>query len=203
MHQGRDQAGDDAVSRLPTDRGPTGRGAHSGYERLAKGLGYFSLGLGLLELLAPRALCRALGMEGKENLVRAYGAREAMTGVAILMSHDPTPWIYGRVAGDAVDLATLAADPPEDGRQRANRAVAAVAVAGVTLLDAACAYGLSADKRLSRPGAWDYGDRSGFPRPAGAMRGAASDFEVPDDFRMPDPLRPWKDGAPAVADGFA
>jgi hypothetical protein len=34
-------------------------------------LGWFSIGLGLAEILAPRALCRALGMEGREALVQA------------------------------------------------------------------------------------------------------------------------------------
>ena len=89
-------------------RGATGRGAHSGYEALAKGLGWLSIGLGLAELVAPQALCRALGLEGRETLVQVYGAREMATGVAILMSHDPTPWVWGRVGGDVVDLATLA-----------------------------------------------------------------------------------------------
>lgn len=188
------------MSRAPQaydTRGASGRGVHSGYERLAKGLGVFSIGLGLVEMLAPRALCKAIGLEGHETLVRAYGIRETMAGVAILMSHDPTPWMIGRVAGDAVDLATLAVDQPEDASQRANRAIAAVAVAGVTMLDIACAYGLSADKRLSKSGDYDYADRSGFLRSPQAMRGAASDFDVPGDYRVPDPLRPWQDGRPA------
>ena len=33
--------------------------------------------------------------------------------------------------------------------------------------------------------------RSGMPRPANDMRGAAAGFEVPKDFRIPEPLRPW------------
>ena len=175
--------------------GATGRGAHSGYESLARGLGYFSIGLGLVELLAPRTMCRLLGMEGRETMLRAYGAREAMTGVAILTSHDPTPWIVGRVAGDAVDLATLGVDVPSQPEQRANRAVATVAVAAVTILDVACAWGLSRDKRLSPAGTYDYGDRSGFPKDPSAMTGAASDFRTPDDFRIPDALRPWQSEA--------
>ena len=77
-------------------------------ETLATGLGWFSIALGLAEIVAPRALCRAIGLEGREGLVRAYGVREVMTGMAILTSHDPTPWIWGRVGGDALDIATLA-----------------------------------------------------------------------------------------------
>ena len=67
-------------------RGARGRGAHSDSERLARGLGYVSIALGLAELLAPRAVGRSIGLEGRETLVRACGAREIATGVAILAS---------------------------------------------------------------------------------------------------------------------
>ena len=78
--------------------------AHS----MARGLGWFSIGLGLAEVLAPRALTRGLGMEGNEQLVQAYGLREIATGIGILSSDQPAPWIWGRVGGDALDMATLA-----------------------------------------------------------------------------------------------
>lgn len=180
---------------FPT-RGAIGRGAHSGYEALAKGLGWFSLGLGLAELVAPQALCRALGLEGRETLVQVYGAREIATGVAILMSHDPTPWIWGRVGGDAVDLVTLATGFQEGNRNEGNLNLAIAAVASVTVLDVVCAQGLTADKRLVPSRSFDFSARSGFTRPVAAMRGVASDFAVPSDFRIPDPLRPWT-SAPA------
>src|SRR5215218_81610 len=74
----------------------------------AQGLGVFSIALGLAELLAPRALARMTGMQGRETLLRAYGLRELATGVGLLASPDPRPWLWGRVAGDALDLSTLA-----------------------------------------------------------------------------------------------
>jgi hypothetical protein len=172
-------------------RGAPGGGAYTRHDELARGLGWFSIGLGLLELTAAHGLCRALGLKGRETLVQAYGVREVATGVAILMSHDPTPWILGRVGGDALDLATLATGFEDDNPKRSNLAAATAAVAGVTVLDVICAQGLIGQKRLSRPGAFDYSDRSGFSRPARTMRGAASDFATPDDFRIPEPLRPW------------
>src|SRR3954451_8732638 len=80
----------------------------SSHDKLARNLGYLSIALGVAELLAPRALCRAIGLNGLEPVVRAYGARELATGVAILASHDPAPWIWARVAGDLGDIATVA-----------------------------------------------------------------------------------------------
>lgn len=145
---------------------------------LAQGLGWFSIGLGLAELLMARRFTEALGIRGEEGLVRAYGAREVATGIGILASRDPTPWIYGRIAGDALDLATLAAAADESSRKRENVGVALAAVAGVTALDVVCAAMLSAESEADRDRAErrmrDYERRSGFPRPASAMRGAAA-----------------------------
>src|SRR4051812_26594880 len=45
--------------------------------RLAAGLGWFSIGLGLLELLAPRFVGRISGGDGRRTgLIRLYGVRE-------------------------------------------------------------------------------------------------------------------------------
>src|ERR1041385_356299 len=75
--------------------------------RLAQGLGVFGIVLGIFELICGGWLGRLLGFEGREHIVRLYGGREILTGVAILLSKDPTPWVWGRVAGDALDIGTL------------------------------------------------------------------------------------------------
>ncbi|MCF7200559.1 transcriptional regulator [Pseudomonas oligotrophica] len=137
---------------------------------LARGLGWLSLGLGVVQLLAPRQVTRFIGMPGSETMVRACGLREIATGVGILLSDDPRPWIYGRIGGDALDLAGLGWSI-ERGDQPAGAALAAGAVAGLTALDVSCARGLDAERVPSIE--WDYSDRSGFPEPPTAMRGKA------------------------------
>jgi hypothetical protein len=163
----------------------------SATDTLARGLGVFSIGLGLVEVLAARSLTGALGMEGSETLVRAYGLREITKGVGILASDDPTPWIWGRVAGDALDIATLVTGLDEDNPKRANVGLALAAVAGATALDLYCAQALSGESPVPLPPARDYSRRSGFARPPQQMRGAASDFQVPRDFRAPEAMRPY------------
>ena len=159
---------------------------------LATGLGWFSIGLGLAELAAPGSLCRWLGMEGREGLIRAYGVREIAAGVGILTQEDPSPWLWGRVAGDALDLATLASALRDGNPRQGNVGLALAAVAGVTALDILCAQALRAETARPEPAPIpDYSDRRGFPRPPEAMRGAARDFEAPRDMRIPEPLRPW------------
>ena len=166
--------------------------AHS----MARGLGWFSIGLGLAEVLAPRSLTRGLGMEGHEQLMQAYGVREIATGIGILSSDQPAPWIWGRVGGDALDIATLATGLKGNNPRKENLGIALAAVAGVTALDLVCGASLARDSRPMRPRrpAIDYGRRSGFPKPPEQMRGVAGDFEVPRDMRTPDALRPFVKG---------
>lgn len=156
---------------------------------LARGLGWFSIGLGLAEILAPKKLTEQLGMQGSETLLRFYGAREMAAGVGILVTGNPAPWIWGRVAGDALDLATLATGLDEHNPRRGSAAVALAAVAGVTALDGICARALGAERR--RKAVPDYSDRRGMPKPPDEMRGAARDFKVPRDMRTPEALRPF------------
>lgn len=162
----------------------------SSYDALAKGLGYFSIGLGVLELAAPRALCRALGLAGHETVVRAYGVREIVNGVAILASHDATPWIWTRVAGNGLDIATVVSGSRDGTSGKENTALALTALVGVTALDVICATGLTKEKGSRSTARSDYRDRSGFPKGVEAARGAARDFQTPPDFRAPEPLRP-------------
>jgi hypothetical protein len=55
--------------------------------------------------------------------------------VGILLGSRLAPLLWARVAGDAVDLATLGAALRGDEANRRNLAIAIGAVAGVTLLD--------------------------------------------------------------------
>jgi hypothetical protein len=160
---------------------------------LAQGLGWFSIGLGVAELLAPEQLARFLGMEEHTRLIRAYGAREVATGIGILTQEDPTPWMWGRVGGDALDLGTLALGLNRDNPQRGNVGVAMAAVAGVTALDIVCAQRLSAERERSYAPSADYSDRRGLPRPPEAMRGAARAALGPSDMQVPEALRPYQD----------
>jgi hypothetical protein len=110
---------------------------------LANLLGWFSLGLGAAELLAPDALERFLGVEGRRMLVQAYGVREIGTGIGILTERRPAEWVWGRVAGDVLDLGTLATALTPDNPRRRNVLLAMGAVAGVMALDVLAARQLS------------------------------------------------------------
>lgn len=114
--------------------------------RIATGLGWFSVGLGLAEVLAPQAMARITGTR-RPGVVFLCGIREIATGIAILRSSQPAPWIWGRVAGDAMDLAVLGeayATGDDDDRTKALCAMGAVA--GVTVADVMTAAELTAGR---------------------------------------------------------
>jgi uncharacterized membrane protein len=103
---------------------------------LARFLGWFSVGLGAAELVIPRAVAKISGTKKNSNLIRMNGLREIVAGVGILTRRDPTPWLWMRVGGDILDLASLVAGA-RNGKTLAASSVAAVA--GVTALDVMCA----------------------------------------------------------------
>lgn len=168
--------------------------SQSSADVLAQGLGWFSIGLGITELFAPQSLAHFLGMEDRSELIRAYGAREIVTGVGILTQDDPTPWMWGRVGGDVLDLATLATGFGRDNPQSGNVGLAVAAVAGVTALDILCAQALGRDEMAPALPVRNYSARRGMPRPPDAMRGAARDFVIPPDMRVPQAMRPYVSG---------
>lgn len=104
---------------------------------LANALGWFSIGLGLAQVLAPRAVTRAIGVNSHPVLLRAIGVREIASGVGILSQSRPTGWLWSRVAGDAIDLALLGIAAVSAGNRRHRIAIVASAVAGMALLDLA------------------------------------------------------------------
>lgn len=155
----------------------------TGPDRLARALGWFSIGLGLVELLAPGRIGRALGLEGKEGLIRAFGARELASAVPTL-SVDKPVGLASRIAGDALDLGTLASALSPSNPKRSNAAIATALVVGVTLLDLFAYAGVKAAHSREPGSGRDYSDRSGLPRGPQASRGLArQDFDTPADYR--------------------
>lgn len=145
-----------------------GKSSLGAADRMAKFLGWFSIGLGAVELLAPRTVTRHLGMTGSEGLVRAFGAREIGTGV-LSLSIDKEAGMVARLIGDGMDAAALmAAHHPFNPRQsEVSRSL--LLVAGIAVLDAIALQSLrNRHRRKGEPRS--YRDRSGFPQGVQAAR---------------------------------
>ncbi len=118
---------------------------------LSQTLAWVSFGIGAAELLAPRALGRAIGVGDRPAMMRALGAREVLTGLGLLSGKAPGLWAWARVAGDVMDLALLgaAARSPEADTKRI--AAAASAVLGVAALDVYSSRRLAETEDIETP----------------------------------------------------
>jgi hypothetical protein len=150
--------------------------------RASRLLGWVSFGIAAAELLAPRQTARAVGIsEDHSALLRAYGAREALAGIGAHSVY-PVPALWSRVAGDLLDLGTLAvASRGEDGSRNRKAWIAMAAVAGITLIDALVASRLASETKEGKGEPRDYSDRSGFPGGIEAARGAGVAQDVHGD----------------------
>jgi len=129
-------------------------------ERRARGLGWFSIGLGLAQIGAPRSVARLIGVEDDEetrNTMFAIGLREITSGIGILSRPRPTGWVWSRVGGDVMDLALLGKAMGDEQNDKTRLTAATAAVLGVTVVD------FITGQQLSRSG-------NGFSRTNGGGR---------------------------------
>jgi hypothetical protein len=108
------------------------------HRKLALGLGWFSVGLGLAQILAPRGMAKLVGIEKGGGLMRVLGLRELINGCGILTQRKQSRWVWARVAGDVIDASLLSSTLATANSNRRRVAMATAAVAGVTALDVIC-----------------------------------------------------------------
>ena len=139
-----------AIQQARRDGGMVRRRTSSGSaaQQLANGLGWFSIGLGLAELVAPRSVAKFVGVRDDEDncaVLRTAGVREIASGLGILATPQPESLLWGRVAGDLMDLCLLGMALGSEDTDRTRIAMASMAVAGVTALDLLAAQQLRTD----------------------------------------------------------
>lgn len=116
--------------------------------RLSRALGLFGVGLGLSQILAPRAVARTIGLRDNRRirkLMMAFGIREVTTGLGLISQPRSVALARGRVAGDSMNLALLGQGLTSRRNQQNRVAAALVAAIGITVLD------LIAGKQLGQP----------------------------------------------------
>lgn len=116
---------------------------------LANALGFFSVGLGIAEIVAPKAIGRLIGKSDYSQAIRGIGIRELINGIGILSQRNQQAWLWGRVGGDLIHAAMLGFSWPgrdcKEARRRSAFAMAAVGAA--TAIDSTAAV-FSGRKRL-------------------------------------------------------
>jgi uncharacterized membrane protein len=130
----------------PASRGDTPE------EHLARGLGWLSVGLGVLGLVAPRVVAKLIGVSAEPRSLRWLGARELVNGVGILSQRRPVNWMWARVGGDVMDFVLLDAARRTEDAHAGRASVAAAAVLGVTIVDFYCSQQLTQSANVPEGG---------------------------------------------------
>jgi uncharacterized membrane protein len=121
--------------------------------RRARGLGWFSVGLGLAQVMAPRMLSRlVVGTDGvkRRRTMQAIGLRELAAGVNLLRQPRDSRWLWARVAGDVMDLALLGSAFRSRKAHPTRLATSIAAVVGVAALDYYTGKQISRQRRLEQ-----------------------------------------------------
>lgn len=109
-------------------------------------LAWFSIAIGMAEVVSPKTLARALGIKRGHRLIQLFGLRELAAGVGLLTQNRRAPWLWARVAGDALDIGALATALAVSNK-RGTVAAALSAVMAITAADVVCAGQLSREGR--------------------------------------------------------
>jgi uncharacterized membrane protein len=121
------------------------------FDKTARKLGWFSLGLGLVELLWPKGIQRLVGARGDySGLIRVAGMREIVHALLIFTQARPNQGMWSRVMGDALDLVCLGAALTSPRHDQKRAAIATAAVAGITAVDALTAVQVSRKRAEER-----------------------------------------------------
>jgi hypothetical protein len=150
----------------------TGPSSLTWADRLARNLGWFSIGLGVAELFGARSLNRKLGLYGMDGVTRAFGAREIASGI-VTLSTERHIGLWMRVGGDILDIAMLSRGLHPWNPRRDNAKAALMSVIGITALDVIAAAAVTTQMQRPMSGQRTYTDRSGFPKGTQSARGAA------------------------------
>lgn len=128
----------------------------SNTKALSQFLGWFSIGLGLAELVAPRRIEKCVGAPGNYKILTPMlGVREITAGLGILTQERPKEWLWSRVIGDMMDLALLGAAFKSKKSDGKRLAIATTMVAGVTALDIFASKQTSQERVSMRNGTKD------------------------------------------------
>ena len=153
-------------------------------DQMANGLGWFSIALGLAQLVAPRQVAQLIGVDedASQAVLRAVGLREIASGIGILSQPESqrANWIKARVGGDVMDLALLGKAYISGANDQTKVTTALAAVAGITALDLFCSQQL--DSRQSDTGQYD-------AQQAGRQMKPQWDFRSGDDSQNRDQNR--------------
>jgi hypothetical protein len=108
---------------------------------IARTIGIASIAFGIADMLFGKRFAKVVGAQGAGGpLFKGVGVREVATGIAAVAApNNPLP-LWGRFAGDVVDIAALGVVAARPGNSKRNAAIATLGlVAVIAVIDFAAA----------------------------------------------------------------
>lgn len=102
---------------------------------LARGMGWLSLGVGLVLVAAPHTVGRTFGVDNRPALLRALGVRDLFIGAGMLQTGNTLAWMRARTLADASDTALMTAGTLSGEFARKRALAGLLAAFGVCLFD--------------------------------------------------------------------
>ena len=100
----------------------------------SKGLGWFSIALGVAEIAAAVSIARGLGIK-RAGIVRLFGAREIAAGFARVARDRPDTWAWARIISNSLDIAALGATLLYDNEDEKKAALSMATASPIAALD--------------------------------------------------------------------
>ena len=102
-------------------------------------MGVFSYALGISQVLRPGSVNRLMGIPDhnpNHAVTRVIGIREIVTGTGVLFGRNTGGWMWGRVAGDVMDVSIVVGQLAGRLGTREKLIVSAVVLSAIGVLDA-------------------------------------------------------------------
>ena len=122
---------------------------------LVNGLGWFSLGLGSTQLIAPGALNRLIGAPDDPHSrfwQRVVGVQELSAATGILGRRQLPAWLWGRTAGDVLHMTMVARTYGRPGARPVRLTATLVSLAGTLAADAYASARISSKSTMTSQG---------------------------------------------------
>src|SRR5256886_9861383 len=101
----------------------TGSGEPMSSKMMAKAVGWLSIGVGLVALVAPPRIGVLMGYVEKPALLRLAGVRDLCIGAGLLRPGNERRWLWARAASDGLDATIIAANLLTGGTSRGRAMV--------------------------------------------------------------------------------
>ena len=93
---------------------------------MAKAVGWLSIGVGLVALVAPPRIGGLVGYVEKPALLRLVGLRDVCIGAGLTRQSSGRRWLWARAASDGLDATIIAANLLSGGTSRGRAMVGMV-----------------------------------------------------------------------------